>query len=95
MRDPLSVLVRHLLGVRPAPRPVGPHGNKCTRRNLSVFSFPFFHAFKREGLVRVFCAFLMHVDAHLWQNHLLELDLIDSAQAFMKMRLWIRVLAPT
>jgi len=30
----------------------------------------------------------MNVDAHQRQDHFLELDLIDGAQAFMKMRRW-------
>jgi hypothetical protein len=29
----------------------------------------------------------MNVDAHQWQDHFLELDLIDRAQTFMKMAL--------
>src|SRR5437763_16751316 len=94
MRDPLSILVRHLLGVWPALRPVGSHDNKRTRRNLSMFCFPFFHAFKRERVVRVFCALLMNVDANQWQNHFLELNLIDGTQALMKMCRWIHVRAP-
>jgi len=94
MRDPLSILVRHLLGVWPALRPVGSHDNKRTRRNVSVFCFPFFHAFKRERVVRFF---LRTPDerrhTHAWQDHFLKLDLIDRAQAFMKMRRLIYVCA--
>ena len=59
-----------------------------------MFCFPFFHAFKRERVIRVSCAFLMHVDRHQWQDHFLEPDLIDGAQAFMKMRRWIHVRTP-
>jgi len=36
----------------------------------------------------------MNVDAHQWQDHFLKLDLIDRAQAFVKMRRWIYVCAP-
>jgi hypothetical protein len=36
----------------------------------------------------------MNVDAHQWQDHFLELDLIDRAQTFMKMRWRIHMCAP-
>ena len=59
-----------------------------------MFCFPLFHVSKRERVVRVFCALLMNVDAHQWQDHFLELDLIDRAQTFMKMRWRIHMCAP-
>src|SRR4051812_5250399 len=94
MGNAVRIFVLHRRSVRPFLRPISSHRYKRTGWNWSVVRLPFFHPLQRKRVIGILCRLRMNVDDDERQNHFLERDLVDRAQATNEMRGWIDVRAP-
>src|SRR5262249_8567937 len=90
----VGIFVFHPCGGRPALRPIGPHCNKCTGRNLSVIFLPLLHAIERQNVIWIFRCLAVHVDDNKGEYHFLWINLIYGAKPLYKMSRRINMRSP-
>ncbi|OQB51835.1 MAG: hypothetical protein BWX99_02701 [Deltaproteobacteria bacterium ADurb.Bin151] len=82
MGNALGVFVVHGFPVGPSLRPVGAQRHESAFRNGSVSFFPTPDIFDRDGVIRIFRCFLMHINHNQRQDHFPDIDLVHCAQPF-------------